>query len=86
MIFIIHCPLPTYLHSKNMVHRDISTRNILITLDMREKLCGFGVVPQTLTVPKSVQNANTIMKFSKRTLNLSWLRFNTIYVVPVLYF
>ena len=31
-----------YLHSRQVVHRDLSTRNILLTSDSRAKICDFG--------------------------------------------
>ena len=32
-----------YVHSKNLVHRDIKLENVLIYLNNTTKLCDFGV-------------------------------------------
>lgn len=35
-----------YLHSKNITHRDLKTKNILLTLDSRIKIADFGVAKE----------------------------------------
>lgn len=35
-----------YLHSKNITHRDLKTKNILLTLDCRIKIADFGVAKE----------------------------------------
>ena len=35
-----------YIHSKNIVHNDVSARNILLSSDMKIKICDFGAAAQ----------------------------------------
>ena len=47
----IACAL-SYLHSKPIVHRDLSTNNILLTLDMRAKISDLGGAKDLSAVPR----------------------------------
>ena len=42
IIYNILCGL-NYLHSANVVHRDIKTSNILIDLNCNVRICDFGI-------------------------------------------
>ncbi|XP_048738713.1 serine/threonine-protein kinase Nek4-like isoform X2 [Ostrea edulis] len=47
-----------YLHSKDILHRDLKTKNILLTSDGRIKIADFGVAKRVQTCSKA---ANTVM-------------------------
>ncbi|RCN28296.1 hypothetical protein ANCCAN_25962 [Ancylostoma caninum] len=36
------CDGISYIHSRNLIHRDIAARNVLLTTGLRAKISGFG--------------------------------------------
>ncbi|KAF0716288.1 Aste57867_2916 [Aphanomyces stellatus] len=38
----------SFLHTKNVIHRDLKTRNVLLTADLRAKLTDFGISRQAV--------------------------------------
>ena len=43
-----------YIHARNIVHRDLSPKNCLITFDMRLKVADFGLCHQTKPDPTAI--------------------------------
>lgn len=45
----------SYIHSKNILHNDLSTRNILLSTDMNIKICdfGFSTFPESISLGRA---------------------------------